>query len=141
MKYSTTELLSELKSTEEYDSFLEENKDELLKRNVANMLNEIIVRKMISKSQLINDSQINRIYAYQILSGAKSSPTRDKLLCLLIALHLSLDEIQAFLKSNGYPQLYPRIKRDSIIIFCINKGSTVVETNYELFSHEEKALL
>ncbi|MBR1563532.1 MAG: hypothetical protein IJ871_10270 [Ruminococcus sp.] len=141
MKYSTTDLLSVLKKTEEYDDFYIENNNDLLKENVGGMLNDMIRRRRLSKKQVIKDSQVNRVYAYQILSGAKSAPARDKLLCLLIAMKIPLDEVQTFLKTNGYPQLYPRIKRDSIIIFCINKGATVVETNYELFSHEEKPLL
>ena len=141
MKYSTADLLSVLKKTEEYDDFYIENNNDLLKENVGGMLNDMIRRRRLSKKQVISDSQINRVYAYQILSGTKSAPARDKLLCLLIAMKIPLDEVQTFLKTNGYPQLYPRIKRDSIIIFCINKGATVVETNYELFSHEEKPLL
>ena len=105
MKYSTADLLSVLKKREEYDDFYIENNNDLLKENVGGMLNDMIRRRRLSKKQVISDSQINRVYAYQILSGTKSAPARDKLLCLLIAMKIPLDEVQTFLKTNGYPQL------------------------------------
>jgi len=45
---------------------------------------------------------------------------------------LSFEEIQALLKATGYPILYARISRDSIIIFALQHNITLTDTN-ELF--------
>ncbi len=140
MKHSTADLMSALKDSESFDSFREQNQPDLVDSNVAKMLGEIIEQKGLSKSQIISDSQVNRVYAYQIFSGAKDSPNRDKLLALLISMQLSLGEIQDFLKRNGYPALYARSERDAMLIFCIEKGMSVIDINCELFSHGKKTL-
>lgn len=83
---------------------------------------------------------MSEVYGYQIFSGTRKAPSRDKILALLVAMELGYDEIQQFFKETGYPPLYAKSKRDSIVIFCINKKMSVEEINKELFRREEIAL-
>ena len=104
------------------------------------MLEALLSEKGLVKADVIAKSEVSQVYAYQIFSGVKEAPNRDKVLSLLIAMELSLDEVQSFLKLAGYPFLYAKNKRDSIIIFCIQNRKSVIQTNNELYSHGEATL-
>lgn len=140
MKKSTDELLGEISCAETIDSYLDENAESISSKKVSEMLEALVEQKGLIKSEIIVKSEISQVYAYQIFSGVKEAPSRDKILALLIAMAISLDEVQSFLKLSGYPFLYARNKRDSIIIFCIENKMTVVQTNNELYSHGEATL-
>lgn len=140
MKKSTDELLDEIRNTASIDDYITANADSISAAKVSKMLEDILAEKGLIKSEVIAGSQISQVYAYQIFSGVKEAPKRDKILSLLIAMSLSLDEIQSFLKLSGYPFLYAKNKRDSIIIFCIEKHKNVIETNAELYAHGEDTL-
>ena len=140
MKKSTDELLGEISCAETIDSYLDENAESISSKKVSEMLEALVEQKGLIKSEIIAKSEISQVYAYQIFSGVKEAPHRDKILSLLIAMNSSLDEVQSFLKLSGYPFLYAKHKRDSIIIFCIENKMTVVQTNNELYSHGEATL-
>jgi hypothetical protein len=82
---------------------------------------------------------MNEIYAYQIFSG-KRKPSRDKLLCLCRGMELNSVETNQLLKSAGFAPLYPKNKRDSIIMFGFEKGQSVVDINEVLYDNGEKTL-
>ena len=140
MKKSTDELLDEIKSAVTIDSYLDDNAESISTEKISAMLETLLKEKSLVKSEVIERSEISQVYAYQIFSGVREAPHRDKILSLLIAMKLSLDEVQSFLKMSGYPFLYAKNKRDSIIIFCIGNKMTVVQTNNELYSHGEATL-
>ena len=140
MKKTTDELLDEIKSSETIDSYLSENAEIISGKKISEMLETLLTEKGLVKADVIAKSEVSQVYAYQIFSGVKEAPNRDKVLSLLIAMELSLDEVQNFLKLSGYPFLYAKNKRDSIIIFCIQNRKTVVETNNELYIHGEATL-
>ncbi len=140
MKRTTAELMSEIKEAENVDEFIRSNGEELCRRSVSELLNEIMDSRGLARSRIIEESQINRVYAYQLFSGIRATPKRDKLLALLIAAGLNIGEIQDFLKKTGYSQLYVRNERDCIIIFGIENGQTVIEINRELFKHSMETL-
>ena len=69
---------------------------------------------------MIRASLIQRNYAYQILNGTKN-PGRDKVLALCIAAHMNYEETQRALALADLGKLYPRRKKDSIIIFALKQ--------------------
>lgn len=132
---STDELLNEIKQTNEIKKFIEKNSIEFTDKPLHDMLNEMIADMKIKKSEVIKRSGLNRVYAYQILSG-KESPSRDKLIAFCFGLQLNVDETNSLLKSAGMPVLYARNKRDSIIIYAISSRKNVFITNNLLFENE-----
>ena len=136
---STDELLNEIKQTNEIKKFIERNDSEFSDKPLHDMLNEIIADGKLKKSDVIKRSGLNRVYAYQILSG-KKSPSRDKLIAFCFGLQLDVDATNSLLKSAGMPVLYARNKRDLIIIYAINSGKTVFITNDLLFENEFEIL-
>lgn len=131
---STEDLLNEIKQTDEIQKFIERNDDEFLSKPLHEVIAEIIKDKKLKKSDVVARSGLNRIYAYQILSG-KRVPSRDKLIAFGFGLQLDLDETNKLLKRSGLSELYAKNKRDSIIIFAINSGKSIFSANELLFEN------
>ena len=131
---STEDLLNEIKQTDEIQKFIERNDDEFLSKPLHEVIAEIIKDKKLKKSDVVARSGLNRIYAYQILSG-KRVPSRDKLIAFCFGLQLDLDETNKLLKRSGLSELYAKNKRDSIIIFAINSGKSIFSANELLFEN------
>ncbi len=140
MLKSTDELLEALSGAQTIDDYLEKNSDSINAGDVSIRLNAILDSRRLDKRKVIRSAQMSEVYGYQIFSGTRKAPSRDKILALLVAMELGYDEIQQFFKETGYPPLYAKSKRDSIVIFCINKKMSVEEINKELFRREEIAL-
>ena len=126
---NTGELFSEIQQTEEIHSYLKDNKKSLHYPTIAEFLNKVLQDKGMTKKELIEESNLDRVYVYQILSGVKTAPSRAKLLSLAIALKLSLDETQHLLKYGKVPELYPRDSTDSVIIYAIKQQLSLHDTN------------
>lgn len=130
MKKTTEELLTILKSSS-LQAYLQENKNELFDNPIAEYLNSEIEEKHLKKSEVIKKSGIQTNYAYQIFSGLKL-PSRDKLICLFFGMELDVENAQALLKYSGFAPLYPRNKRDCIIISALENKKSVIECNITL---------
>lgn len=133
MKKSTGDLMTILKNKHSVDEYFAENDGELFFGTLAEMLDHYRNRKGLSKAEVARRSEIKREYCYELLRGEKAKkPSRDKVIMLCFGLRLNIDECQQVLKKSGYAPLYARDTRDSIIIFSVNNGISVVKTNIKL---------
>ena len=140
MQKSTTELLNELKNFDSFKEYEKINKNSMINKTLSQYLCDLLEEKLLKKSDVIRKGELNESYAYQMFSGVKSTPSKDKLICLSIGMDLSVDETNSLLKLAGLSPLYPRIKRDSIIIINMNNKKSVVEINEELYNEGEETL-
>ncbi len=135
-KKTTSHLENELKNSTSLDTFLEKHQDELSDCSLSDQLGKLLRKKGLSKAEVVRECNLNEVYAYQILSGVRR-PSRDKLLCLCFAMKATLSETQSLLKESGFAPLYVRSHRDSIIIFAITHGHTLLQLNTDLYDHGE----
>ena len=135
-KKTTSHLENELKNSTSLDTFLEKHQDELSDCSLSDQLGKLLRKKGLSKAEIVRECNLNEVYAYQILSGVRR-PSRDKLLCLCFAMKATLSETQSLLKESGFAPLYVRSHRDSIIIFAITHGHTLLQLNTDLYDHGE----
>ena len=77
--------------------------------------------------QAIKHSAIERTYGHQIFNGTRK-PSRDKVIQLAFGLKLDVDGTQRLLQIAQKNLLYPKIKRDAAIIYCIHHQKDVFET-------------
>lgn len=140
MKIATDELLKILKEKHSIDSFLNENADEILCNDLRSEMEDMLVKYHMSKQDVILSSQIERSYLYRLLSGERANPSRDVLLEFGLALKAELDDVQKLLRIARLPMLYPRVKRDALIIHALNKKCGVTICNELLYDHNEKIL-
>lgn len=139
IKKSTDELMNELLKANNIGEYLKENSQYMVSDELSTYLNNIIAKKGLVKSELIKKTEFSEVMGYQILSGTRL-PSRDSLICICVAMDMTLDETQAILKIAGFAALYPKAKRDSIIIKGISEKKTVAQINEELYNCEEKTL-
>ena len=136
---STDKLQSELMSQPNLDEYIKKNAAFFAERSIVDLLTELYNKKNISKAELARQAGISEIYLHQVFSGRRK-PSRDRLLCFCAGLEAGLEDIQRLLKQAGYAPLYPKLKRDAIIIHGILSHTPLNEMNDKLFSENERTL-
>lgn len=137
---STTQLLKELENFNTFEEYEKVNKASMINKNLSEYLSDLVTERKLTKAEVIRKAELGESYAYQMFSGVKTAPKRDKLICLSIGMGLSVKETNSVLKIAGLSPLYPKIKRDSIIIINMNNGKSVVEINEALYNENEDTL-
>ena len=140
MDKTTDELMNLLMSKEDLPQYIEENSNEFLQSSLCQYLNQLQTEHSLKKGDIIADALEERSYGYQIFSGRKEMPSRDVLISFALAMKLSLDETQSLLRIAHMAMLYPRVKRDSIILHSIAKHESVIQCNTTLESFGEPIL-
>ena len=140
MPKTTTELLRELKRQScSLPDYLSNHKETFVVEDVKAFWEEIINKKGYSKSNIINKSDFSYCYFYDVINGRKM-PTKDKVVRLALAMKMNIDECQQALKISGRSALYPKVRRDSVLIYAIEKHFTVTQCNDLLAQHGEDEL-
>lgn len=132
MKKTTTQLQEMLKKHSNINEYIKENEANFTLRKPCEVLLDEIEARGLTKADVIRKSEIERHYAYQILSGTKT-PSRDKLLMFCFGLGLSVEETQHLLLVCSAPQLYAKNKRDNITLFALENKLSVIEVNELLY--------
>ena len=138
-KVSTNDLRKALTDAESIETFLSENEEEFSSIEVSDMLADLFSKTKISKSTLAKEAGISEVYLHQIFSR-KRTPSRNRLLSICLALNVTLNDAQELLKKSGYASLYPRNKRDSIIMYALLHGIKPDKVNDMLFKIGEETL-
>lgn len=139
IKIPTEELLKNLLKSNNIEKYIKENEEHFIDLTISQFLSEYISAKGLKKSTVIKNAEISEIFGFQVLSGTRN-PSRNTLLSLCIAMKMALDEVQATLKIAEFAPLYPKSKRDSIIILGITNGKNVCQINNELYDNNEETL-
>ena len=139
IKIPTEELLKNLLKSNNIEKYIKENEEHFIDLTISQFLSEFISAKGLKKSTVIKNAEISEIFGFQVLSGTRN-PSRNTLLSLCIAMKMTLDEVQATLKIAEFAPLYPKSKRDSIIILGITNGKNVCQINNELYDNDEETL-
>ncbi len=82
----------------------------------------------ISTADFVRKCRIERTYVYQILKGMRN-PGREKIIIMCIAAGLSFTMTQKALVIAKAGILYYRDDRDAVIIYAVNHGLDLVDTN------------
>lgn len=141
MKKSTSELLEILKKSPDIPTYTDRVSGDLIEQlPLHTYLLKILEEKQLKRSDVAHASGLDRGYVYDIFAG-KKTPSRDKLLALCFALRLSDVQVQRLLNSTGYAQLYPRIERDSIILFALSHHLSLLDANELLYEMNYQPLI
>ncbi len=127
IKRNTNKIINEIKNKKSHN--IDRNK--FLNNDFHTFINEKIKEKKLKKIDLLKRANLDEKNGYKYLNGTKKVK-RDVALKMLIILENDFDQIQSILKKYQYPVLYPKYKRDYIIISSIFKKYDVNKTNEEL---------
>ena len=131
----TNELLKELLSAPDPRAYLK--KHEAPDRVLSEYLQQLLDEHGMVQSKVVNDARLNRTYGYEIFSGAKTNPARDKILAIALAMSLTLTETNRALRAAGKNELYCKNRRDVIIIYAIEHSYTLQRANEVLYEFGE----
>ncbi len=137
---NTEWMKNKLLESDDISSVIEAATDIFVERSFAVRINQILEEKGLSKSDVTKGSGLSTAYIYELFNGYKK-PTRDRCILLGFGLKTSYSEIQELLKLCDLRELYPKKKREAVIIFCLNKKMSITETDGMLFELNEATLL
>ena len=138
-KVNTNTLMKRLFKAADLDTYFQKNGNQLVAPGFPAMLSALCEQRGMLPAHVIEQAQIERTYGHQLFNGTRR-PSRDKVLQLAIGLGLDVDETQALLRAAGKSLLYPRLKRDAVILYGIQKGLPVL-TVQEILTKYELTLL
>ncbi len=135
----TTKLLGYLKNEQNIRRFLAQNESDFVSQNIASFFEEKMLKYKLDKSEIILRADIDRSYGYQILRGARYA-SRDNYLKIAIGMGLDLTDTQLLLNITQTSPLYVRVKRDAVIIYCIENHYTLRAAQELLYNLNSKIL-
>ncbi len=135
----TDDLKHELMAASDLDRFLEDNEDNFCPGDMPSLLGAMFEKREMTKATLAYRAGMSNVYLHQVFSGRRN-PSRNRILCICIAMEADLEETQALLKSGCTGMLYPKNRRDAIIIYGLLHGQTLFEVNDKLFCQGEEPL-
>lgn len=136
---NTDSLQQALMESPNLEQFLSENQENFRGGGVSERLNALFQKCRLSKASLAKLSGMSEVYLHQVFSGRRN-PSRNRLLCLCLGMGVGLEETQALLKLSGYAQLYPKDRRDAIILYGVIHQMDLFDLNDELFAKNEETL-
>lgn len=128
----TNQLLKTIQNTksDSLDSLLKQVPDLKFHTYVETILES----KHVTKGQVLSKTTIQRNYGYQIFDGSRV-PNKDKVIQICLALGLDLHMTNNLLSLSNNGTLYPKVKRDALLIYCIENQKSVYETNELLLEY------
>lgn len=138
-KIDTEKIYDNLRKSNDIETFIKEHDEEFVETQGHIYLNRLLDSKGISKTQVIRSSNLDRTYCYQILSG-KRKPSRNKLLQISLGLRFNTKETKNLIRFFGLSELYPKNRRDAIILFSTEKRMGLEETELLLDELDEDGI-
>jgi len=124
---STTSFLNSLLKASDLEQFIKSNADEMQMPPFCEYITQLCKKRGEVPEHIIKRANIERSYGHQIFRGSRN-PSRDTVLQLAFGFEANVDEAQELLKHAGKNALYPRVKRDAALIYCLHGRFTIVET-------------
>ena len=126
-RISTDELLALLFKERNLEHFLQRNESAYLTASFGEYLNNWCRQHLEVPEQVIRRANLEKSFGHQLFSG-KRNPSRDTVLQLAFALEADVAQTQELLRVARKSTLYPRIKRDTVIIYCLHNHVSLVDT-------------
>jgi hypothetical protein len=105
----------------------------------SELLFHLMQERGLSPKDMIQMTGIERSYFYHILNGRKS-PGRNMVLRMGFCARVSLNEMNRLLTLANASVLYPKVRRDAILIFALQGRRTMESANDLLIQAGEEPL-
>ena len=139
MQKDTAEIVKQLQLSPDFQCFYQENKEYMVDKSLAELLNQLLEQTGISKAKAIKNAEMSELYGYHIFAGTRI-PERGKVLALAIGMGLKLDQIQQLLKVVNYSTLYVKRPFDAVVLYGIIKNMSVAQINELLYDYGMETL-
>jgi hypothetical protein len=124
---STSTLFDRLFIASDLKDFINENEDIMQVPSFHEYIVQMCRNMGETQEHVIKRSAIERTYGHQLFNGTRR-PSRDKVIQLSFGFGLDVEGTQKMLKVAQKSTLYPKIKRDAAIIYCISHKAGLIKT-------------
>ncbi|MGO5114436.1 helix-turn-helix domain-containing protein [Candidatus Avoscillospira sp. LCP25S3_F1] len=128
---TTVELLRELTCTDDPAACIRRREGLFIRDTVPSVLTALYRKRTMSKAELARRSGVSQVYLHQVFAGRRT-PSRDRLLCLCLGLGASLEETQYLLRVAVSATLWPRSRRDAVVIYGVTHRLTLAQMDQTL---------
>ncbi len=108
-------------------------------RDLGEYLRWLLDAHDMRRADVIRRSGVNATFAYQIFQGTRR-PGRETTMQLAFGIGCDLRETQRMLRLADHGSLWPRDRRDAIVIYCLEHRATLSRCNEELYRLGERTL-
>ena len=129
---STEELLALLFKSPSLSVFLEGRSSDIALPSFSEYISSLCAKQNRVPEHVIQRAGLEKSFGHQLFSGRRM-PSRDTALQLAFGFSLSVAETQQLLRIAGKSALYPRVKRDAAIIYCLYHGVSLVDAQIILY--------
>lgn len=134
---STDNLLNTLQKTSpsELKDYFQEHFEEG-EPDFSSYINALISQKNLKRQDILIKANFPQKYGYKLLSGETHTTDRDKILRICFSMEMSLKETQRALKLYGMNELYPKIKRDVLLIVALGQKMFDIDKINDILTSE-----
>ncbi len=132
-KGRTSALFRRIFNAKDLEEFMERNAHEMELPAFHDYITNLCKTTGQVPEQVIHRAGIERTYGHQLFNGTRK-PSRDKVIQLAFGFKFDVEDTQTLLQIAQKNPLYPKIKRDAAIIYCITHHQDVFETQSVLDS-------
>ncbi len=126
-RISTEELLRQLFKEDSLERFLRRNESAYRDISFSEYIAACCRTRGEVPEQVIRRANLEKSFGHQLFSGRRR-PSRDTVIQLAFALEEGVEGAQEMLKIARKSLLYPRIKRDTVIIYCLHNSISLLDT-------------
>lgn len=133
----TEELLKELMNASSLGDYLEDWR--FSDRALSEYLQQLLDERGLVQSAVVRAAQLNPTFGYQVFMG-KRGAGRNTVLQIAFAMNLTPRETNRALQAAGSNELYPKNRRDAIMIYCLQHATGLMKANEALYEFGEELL-
>jgi hypothetical protein len=123
---STTQFFRELPHTKDIGEFFDHYEDQFETEPFHEYLQRLCSERDLLPADIIKKSDIERTFGHHIFNGDKN-PSRDKVLQLAFGFEMNCAEARELLKKARKCMLSPRVKRDAVVMFALERNAGIAE--------------
>lgn len=131
-KIDTDKLLALLFKEQNIEHFLRRDESTFLLPSFGEYMTDWCIKHDQVPEKVIIRANLEKSYGHQLFNGRRN-PSRDTVLKLAFAIGADLPQAQEMLKIARKSILYPRVKRDSVIIYCLHNKISLSDTEIILY--------
>lgn len=104
-------------------------------------MDALLQQKKLKRQDVLIKANLPQKYGYKLLTGETHTTDRDKILRICFSMEMTLKETQRALKLYGMNELYPKIKRDVLLIVALGQKMFDVDKVNDMLLREGEAPL
>lgn len=104
-------------------------------------IDALLGEKHLKRQDVLIRANLPQKYGYRLLSGQAHTTDRNKILRICFSMEMTLKETQRTLRLYGMNELYPKVKRDVVLIVALGQKIFDIDRVNELLAREGEAPL